>query len=178
MGLVKNTNEKQLRERITNMKKPKKIYGTVSKVMGTVLIAAAVFASSLTAAAYQPRVVEHMGDDYYKSEVSSYFFVEEEELYLDELDTQFKELEQYIVEAGNTFFVDEEGTVYYLDNEADSKSRSTCKHDYVNGTSVKHYKYPDGSCKTDYYSGQMCSKCGDTILGDYLKSILYPACPH
>ena len=57
MGLGKNTNEKQLRERITNMKKPEKIYGTISKVMGTVLIAAAVFASSLTAAAYQPRVV-------------------------------------------------------------------------------------------------------------------------
>ncbi len=178
MGLGKNTNEKQLRERITNMKKPEKIYGTISKVMGTVLIAAAVFASSLTAAAYQPRVVEHMEDEYDNSEILSYFFAEGEELDLVELDKQLKELEQYIVEAGNAFFVDEEGTVYYLDNEADSRSRSTCKHDYVNGTSVKHHKYSDGSCKVDFYSGQMCSKCGDTILGDYLKSSIYPSCPH
>ena len=108
----------------------------------------------------------------------SYFYAEGEELNLVEQDEQLKELEQYIVEAGNAFFVDEEGTVYYLDNEADSKPRSTCKHDYVNGTSVKHLKFPDGSCRLDYYSGQMCSKCGVTILGDYLKSSLYPSCPH
>ena len=142
------------------------------------LIAAAVFASSLTAAAYQPRVVEHMEDEYDNSEILSYFLAEGEELDLAEQAEQFKELEQYIIEAGNTFFVDEEGTVYYLDNEADSKLRSTCKHDYVNGTSAKHHKYSDGSCKTDYYSGQMCRKCGDTILGEHIKAIFYDVCPH
>lgn len=178
MGLGKNTNEKQLRERITNMKKPKKIYGTVSKVMGTVLIAAAVFASSLTAAAYQPRVVEHMNADYDNSEVSTYFVIGEEEPCLNEEDKQLKELEEYIVGDEKSFFVDEEGTVYYLDNEDDSKPRSTCKHDYVDGTYARHHKYSDGSCRIDYYTGKMCSKCGDMILENYYKSSSYPVCTH
>jgi len=175
MGLGKNTNEKQLQERITNMKKPEKIYGTISKVMGTVLIAAAVFASSLTAAAYQPRVVMQFDESHSGDETMTYFSADEEALHLNE---QIKELEKYIVETGNMFFVDEEGTVYYLDNEADSKPRSTCKHDYVDGTFAKHTKYSDGSCKTDYYNATMCSKCGDIILGDYKKSTIYPSCPH
>ena len=37
----------------------------------------------------------------------NWFFAEGEELDLVELDKQLKELEQYIVEAGNAFFVDE-----------------------------------------------------------------------
>ena len=92
---------------------------------------------------------------------------EGEELDLAEQAEQFKELEQYIIEAGNTFFVDEEGTVYYLDNEADSKLRSTCKHDYVNGTSANIINIQMGAVKRII----ILVKCAENVAIRFLGSI-------
>lgn len=179
MGLGKNASEKELKERIKNMMKSEKKFGLFSKVVGTMLIATGVFASSLTAAAYQSTDVTYFDESNNADKVQS-FFIEENEGQLEgQNDSYLDEIETYITAEEGVIFIDESGNVYY-DNigEDDIQPYNTCTHTYVNGTQAMHYIYSDGHCEVDYYSGQRCSKCGKNIFGDFIKSVTYAVCPH
>lgn len=176
MGLGKNTGEKELKERIKNMKKSRKTFGLLSKVAGTFLIVAGVFASSLTAAAYQPVDVEHFNTNYDANKVQTIFIENKTTVSIHEQENcDVHKIETYITAEKNQIFVDENGNVYY-DNEI--QPHSTCTHDYVNGTHALHYTYSDGHCRVEYYSGKRCSKCGDLVFGDHISTQTFDKCPH
>lgn len=178
MGLGKNTGEKELKERIKNMKRTKRTFGLLSKVAGTVLIVTGIFASSLTAAAYQPVDVERFNMDYDASKVQTYFIedVTTVQVYEQE-DCNLHKMEEYITAENCEIFVDENGNVYY-GNESEIQPYSTCTHNYVSGTHALHYTYSDGHCKVEYYSGKRCSKCGDLVFGDHISTQTFDKCPH
>lgn len=178
MGLRRNVSEKQLKERIRNMKKTKRTYGVLSKVLGTMLIVAGVFVSSLTAAAYQPgNVVIRLDQEYEKGDMET-FFDDEGFVYLNELDGQLDVCRQFITMNYDVLFVDEEGIIYFDVHTEEDQVYALCSHTYVDGAIAEHKKAPDGSCKTDYYSGKKCSKCGDLVYGEYTGSRTYSVCPH
>lgn len=178
MGLGKNTGEKELKERIKNMKRTKRTFGLLSKVAGTVLIATGIFASSLTAAAYQPVDVERFNMDYDASKVQTYFIEDITTVQVHEQeDCNLHKIEAYITAENCEIFIDENGNVYY-GNENEIQPYSTCTHNYVSGTHALHYTYSDGHCKVEYYSGKRCSKCGDLVFGDHISTQTFDKCPH
>ncbi|MCI8316612.1 MAG: M56 family metallopeptidase [Lachnospiraceae bacterium] len=178
MGLGKNAGEKELKERIKNMMKRRKKFGLLSKVVGTILIATGVFASSLTAAAYQSKDVAYLDVNNDADKVQS-FFIEGAEQLQGQNNGYLNEIETYITAEEDVIFVDESGNVYY-DNAGENgiQPYNTCTHTYVNGTQAVHYIYSDGHCKVDYYSGQRCSKCGKNIFGDHISTQTFDKCPH
>lgn len=69
---------------------------------------------------------------------------------------------------GNTFNVDERPV-----------ARIKCKeHTYIDGEYAKHTLNKDGSCLTNTYECQRCSKCGIMKLGDPIGEFKYTKCPH
>ena len=176
--LGKNAGEKELKERIKNMMKRRKKFGLLSKVVGTILIATGVFASSLTAAAYQSKDVAYLDVNNDADKVQS-FFIEGAEQLQGQNNGYLNEIETYITAEEDVIFVDESGNVYY-DNAGENgiQPYNTCTHTYVNGTQAVHYIYSDGHCKVDYYSGQRCSKCGKNIFGDHISTQTFDKCPH
>lgn len=179
MGLGMNASEKELKERIKNMMKGRKKFGLLSKVMGTVLIAAGVFASSLTAAAYQSTDIAYFDESNDAEKVQSFFIEEDAEQLQKQNNGYLDKIENYITAEEGIIFIDESGNVYY-DNigEDEIQPHNTCTHTYVDGTQAMHYIYSDGHCRVDYYSGQRCSKCGKNIYGDLINSVTYAVCPH
>lgn len=179
MGLGKNASEKELKERIKNMMKSEKKFGLFSKVVGTMLIATGVFASSLTAAAYQSTDVAYLDINNDADKVQSFFIEEDAEQLEGQSDRNLDEIETYITAEEGIIFIDESGNVYY-DNieEDDIQPYNTCTHTYVDGKQAVHYIYSDGHCKVDYYWGQRCSKCGKNIFGEHISTQTFDKCPH
>lgn len=179
MGLAKSASEQQLKERIMHMKKTRKNYGKIGKALGTLLIVIGVFSSSLTAAAYRPRhVVMHYEEEFSGNEIES-FFIEGDGMYMNEEYMWLWEYEQYITGDYIMVFIDEEGGVhYYNDIEDYYENYAICNHTYVNGNLIEHKKMLDGSCKVDYYSGDICSICENVINKQHLSTHLYDVCPH
>ena len=169
-------------ERIEMMKRTGKKYGKISAVLGSVVTLAMVFASSLTVLAYEPKEVDFNDKDTeYVGEEVELFYVQEEIVCLDLFgDSQLKKYEEYITEDSDNIFIDEAGNVYYGIDEVNEGTEPymICIHSYSSGTLIKHSKYPDGSCKVDNYSGQMCEKCGHVVYGDHISTTTYDVCPH
>lgn len=175
-----NLNEKQLKERIENMKRMKKMgqkFGKISKLAGGVIIAMAVFVSSLTVYAYEERQVQYFDAPYEKVE-NFIWYDNWEKDGRTELDIKYDTYEKYADAEDIIFFVSEEGEVYYdVHMETDQMYRS-CSHSYVSGTIAKHVKDGKRGCKMDYYDGKKCTKCGHVVLGDFVKTSVYAVCPH
>lgn len=175
-----NMSEKQLKERIENMKRMKKTgkkFGKMSRLAGGVMIALAVFVSSLTVYAYEERQIRYFDRPYEK--VDDFVWYDNwEENGRTELDIKYDAYEKYADAEDITFFVSEEGNVYYdVHMETDQMYRS-CSHSYISGTIAKHIKDGKGGCKMEYYDGKKCTKCGHVVLGDFVKTSVYAVCPH
>lgn len=171
--------QRQIKERIACIMKERKIYGKLSGVFGILVIAAAVFASSLSVYAYEERNVSHF-DEQYQGEEVEVWFLEEGADEPFEQDARLSRFEEYITVENDTFFMDGAGNVY-SDIDADGKEAvvyGRCSHTYVNGTYARHTKFSDGSCKIDYYEGKRCSKCGDIVFGSLVSTTAYVKCPH
>lgn len=175
-----NLNEKQLKERIENMKRMKKTgkkFGKMSKLAGGVIIAIAVFVSSLTVYAYEERQIQYFDRPYEKVE-SSYLYSDWEQDGRIELDIKYDAYEKYVNADNVLFFVSEAGEVHYdVHTEADQMYKA-CSHTYSSGTIANHIKDGKGGCKMDYYEGKWCTRCGHTVYGDFIKSSVYAVCPH
>ncbi len=170
--------EKQLKERIMNMKRTRKNYGVISKVIGTAIIIFAVLASSsLSVLAYTPRSIVCLDEDYEGGEIETLFLIEKD-VYSSGLDVHLKKYEKYINED-IAFFVDKYGNVYYdVHTTTDYQSYAACNHTYVDGTFAIHTKNSSGGCTVDYYNGKRCSKCGNVIYGSHIAAYSYDICPH
>lgn len=174
-----NSGRRTLKERIERigmMKRTGKKYGKISAVLGSVVTLVAVFASSLTVLAYEPKQIDihNQGSEYSGGEIEIFFAQEEET----EFDFSLKEYEKYIVEDSVYVFVDGAGHVYYDTENEETQPYVICNHSYVNGTITQHTKYSDGSCDVDNYSGKRCEKCGHRVYDNLISSFFYTVCPH
>lgn len=171
--------EKQLKERIMNMKRTRKNYGVISKVIGTAIIIFAVLASSsLSVLAYTPRSIVCLDEDYEGGEIETMVIIGSD-VYPNELDMRLKSYEKYISHDDMTIFVDDEGNAYYdMDSGKTSQTYAGCSHTYDEVTITKHVKNSGSSCTVDYYNGKRCSKCGNVIYGSHIAAHSYVVCPH
>ncbi len=175
-----NMSEKQLKERIENMKRMKKTgkkFGKMSRLAGGVMIALAVFVSSLTVYAYEERQIRYFDTPYEKVE-SCYLYGDWEQDGRTEIEIKYDAYETYINADNIIFFVSEDGEVYYdVHMETDQMYRA-CSHTYSSGTVVDHIKDGKGGCKMNYYDAKYCAKCGHVVYGDCIRTVTYTVCPH
>lgn len=76
------------------------------------------------------------------------------------------------------FWQGEDGTVIPLAEETQPESRAACDHNYQSGTTSKHTKYSDNSCKVVVRQCKICSLCEDRVEGSIVNTITYAVCPH
>lgn len=147
-------------------RKKKRTERTLSLLLGAVIL----FGGSLTVCAYEnPRVVR--GDaDFLKAFLdaeSTKMFVAEELRYSEEEVLDFVK------------FMGEDGICYDLSGEQNSNTeRAGCAHSCVSGYIATHHKNADGSCKTDYYYADRCSKCGEMKNKGYSHTETSTRCTH
>lgn len=78
-----------------------------------------------------------------------------------------------------TKFWGDDGTCYNLSGmQDDNMERAGCIHSYVSGYIANHHKNLDGSCKTDYYYAERCSKCGKVESKGYSHTETSSKCTH
>lgn len=177
-----NMSRKQLKERIAYMKRMKKTgnkYGIMSKAMGMLILAAAVFASSLTVCAYEERHIWYLDTPYEEVEDCIWYDNWEDAIGFDP-NAKYDSYEKYIIADNIVVFISDDEKVYYDTNtmEQEYQAHRACSHTYVSGTVMKHAKDGKGGCKMDYYDGQRCTKCGHVVYGDFIKAVVYAVCPH
>lgn len=170
------------------MKKMRRNNGKIRKVVGAVIIAAAVSIPSITTLAYQPRQTMHFDRERNGAEVESCFLVgvtfehafDREYSFCNELDMRLHGYEDYITADHDTFFVDEDGNVYYdIFTDADEiRNYRACNHTYKSGMYSTHDTNSSGGCTITYYQGKRCTQCGYTVLEQYLNAVSYAICPH
>lgn len=137
-----NLSEKQLKERIENMKRMKKMgkkFGKMSKLAGGVIIALAVFVSSLTVYAYEERQIRYLDTPYEKVE-SVILYNNWEKDGRTELDMKYDAYEKYVNAKNATFFVSDEGEIHYDVNTETDQMYILCSHTYSSGTIAEHIK--------------------------------------
>lgn len=175
-----NLSEKQLKERIENMRRMKKMskkFGKMSRLAGGVMIAFAVFVSSLTVYAYEERQVQYFDTPYEKVE-DFVLYNNWEEDGRTELDIKYDAYEKYAGVENGIFFVSEDGKIYYNVYMETASMYRACSHTYSSGTIAKHVKDGKGGCKMDYYDAEYCTKCGHVVMGDHIRTVSYTVCPH
>lgn len=165
LGGSKKVIECRLINLLENRKK-KRMERMLSLLLGTVIL----FGGSLTVCAYEnPQVIR--GDaDFIKAfldEENTKMFVAEELQYSEEEILDFTE------------FVGDDGSCYDLPEAQDGNAaRADCAHTYVSGYFKDHHKNSDGSCKTDYYYADRCSKCGEVKVKEYSHTETSTRCTH
>ena len=162
--------KKNIEWRLTNMLKAtnrKKWKEAASLLLGTVIL----FGGSLTVCAYEgPQVVRGGGPAFFAAfsdKQNTRESVAEEIQYSEEEILDFTE------------FVGDDGTIYNLSELQNSNmERAGCTHSYVSGYHKEHHKNSDGSCKTDYYHANICSKCGALEIKGYSHTETSTKCTH
>lgn len=142
------------------------------------LVAALVFANSMTAFAYRDGYNVIMTEDasheqiekVVESDAVEFTFDEVEGEMLSGLDEQEIDVILY-----DRQFVDEEGNIYPV---PETEPQWGCDHDYVSGKEKFHNSHSDGSCEVIVYKAERCSKCGTVKLGELISSHYYAVCPH
>lgn len=165
---------KRVKERMDNLMRKKKW----NRFAAGTLVAALIFANSMTAFAYRDEINESVPED-----------ISQEQLEMAlESDTVLFTYEEAVGEVFSEFdeqgmdeilydrqFTDEEGNVYPI---PDAEPYGNCDHNYEPGVETRHNKYSDGSCVVTKYKAERCSKCGALKMGDYISSTHYAVCPH
>ena len=76
-------------------------------------------------------------------------------------------------------FLGDDGISYNLSElQNGGTERAGCIHSYVKGYVTYHYKYSSGGCKIDYYSADVCERCGEVIMKDYSHTVTSTKCTH
>ncbi len=172
-------NSSDIKERIYEMKNAKK-HTKLNFILAVLILVVSIIASSMLVFAYDDYTVENISQESFiqesnnstKDSVSdiNVFMTEDYERNI-EINTEL-----HFNDEINSLFIDENNDVYPI--EEDAESYALCNHTYVSGIVSKHTKFSDGSCITNYYEGQRCTKCGAIITGSFIKSTTYAVCPH
>lgn len=166
-------NKRRLKERMDNLMKNRRW----NRFAAGTLVAALVFANSMTVLAYRDGYNEIAPEDMSEKimekvlESDTVVFAPEETG--DETTIDFEEGTVEILYDRQ--FVDEEGNIYYI---PDTESHGSCDHSYVAGTEYRHNKNSDGSCEVMKFKAERCSKCGTVKIGDLISTTTYVTCPH
>ena len=166
-------NKRRLKERMDNLMKNRRW----NRFAAGTLVAALVFANSMTVLAYRDAHNEIMPEDVALEDIET--VLESDTVVFAPEDTG----EEAIIDFGEDTveilydrqFVDEEGNIYYI---PDMESHGSCDHSYVAGTEYRHNKGSDGGCVVTVYKAERCSKCGTIKLGDKVSTTTYVTCPH
>lgn len=158
--------EWRLKNMFDNGKK-KRIERALSLLLGAIIL----FAGSLTVCAYEnPQVIRDVDASMFdlpQDTKVTWEVVTGEIRYSEEETLDFME------------FVGKDGISYNLSELQNSKvERVACIHSYGNGYIKMHHKNSDGSCKTDYYLADLCSKCGDAKNKRYSHTETSTKCIH
>ena len=151
-----------MKRRILEMKKDRKVY----KALSGITVAAMCLAASLTVFAYTPPKVYEADEEYDFSEDIIVIMDDElEKIYAEEV-------------PYDHFFQSEDGEIYPLTEEGES-TYSVCSHTKRRkGQAVRHVKNAKGGCKIKYYKARICVACGDVKKGKLINMNTYIACPH
>lgn len=76
------------------------------------------------------------------------------------------------------FWQGEDGSIIPLDDTTEPESREACLHEYRSGTTSKHTRYSDNSCKVVVRECKICSLCGRKVEGSIISTTNYTVCPH
>lgn len=170
LAASKTLTEKRM-ERIMGMNVKK----AWKKGTAAVIMAVCFLISSIPAFAYEDAKKYTVTEESYDIEslesADWLLFTDEEDVKIDS--PEFKE--------GDIVFTGEDGTVYYIDSFEENggiKERASCQHTYKSGTVQQHNKKSDGSCTVTTYNAERCTKCGDTIMGSRVSTLIYKVCPH
>lgn len=165
---------RRVRERMDNLMKNKRW----NRFAAGTLVAALIFANSMTAFAYKDGHNEIMPENMSQEQIekalasdSVLFFPEDtgEEIIRD------FDMEEDIEILYDRQFTDEEGNIYPI---PEIEPQWGCDHTYEPGTEQRHNKYSDGSCEVTVYKAERCTKCGTIKLGEQTNRIRYDVCPH
>lgn len=165
---------RRVRERMDNLMKNKRWNRFA---VGT-LVAALIFANSMTAFAYKDGFNEIVSGETSRDEIENrlqkdiFEFVPDE---IDEGEMSTFDMSEIIELKYDAQFTDEEGNVYPI---PEVEPHWGCDHTYVSGTATDHEKTSDGGCIVRQFRAQRCSKCGTVVRGDLISTTTYVVCPH
>lgn len=165
---------RKVKERVENLMNKKRW----NRFAAGTLVAALIFANSMTAFAYKDEFNEVMPENASKEHIEGLLdddivlFTPEEAVGEAFSDYDEQGIDQILYDRQ---FTDEEGNVYYI---PDTEPHWGCDHNYVSGVETRHDKKSDGSCEVTKYHAQRCSKCGTVWQGDLISRTYYPTCPH
>lgn len=165
---------KRVKERMDNLMRKKKW----NRFAAGTLVAALIFANSMTAFAYRDEYNEIMLEDMSQEQIEdalnddAVLFTYEEAV--GEVFSEFDEqgIDEILYDRQ---FTDEEGNVYLIPDE---EPHGSCDHNFEPGVETRHGKNSDGSCNVKKYNAERCSKCGTVRVGTLISSTYYPVCPH
>lgn len=142
------------------------------------LVAALIFANSMTVLAYRDAHNEIMPEDASQEEIDKMLDDKEVLFTPDEVEGEvfanFEEQETDVI-LYDRQFTDENGNIYMI---PDVEPHWSCDHNYVSGKETRHDTKSDGSCEVSKYKAERCSKCGTIKIGDLISITYYPSCPH
>lgn len=168
------SNMRRVKERVDNLMRKKKW----NRFAAGTLVAALIFANSMTALAYKDGHNEIASEDMSEEEIESVLdddavlFTPEEAV--GEVFSEFDEQEADVI-LYDRQFTDEEGNIYLI---PDTEAHWGCDHTYEPGVETRHDKKSDGSCEVTKYKAERCSKCGTIKLGEQIGWRKYDVCPH
>lgn len=165
---------KRVKERMDNLMRKKKW----NRFAAGTLVAALIFANSMTAFAYRDGYNEVAPEDMSEEEIE---FALESDVVLfthkeavGEVFSEFDEPDGEEILYDNQF-TDEAGNIYPV---PDAEPHGSCDHNYEPGVQTRHNKNSDGSCDVRKYNAERCSKCGTVKIGEFISSYHYAVCPH
>lgn len=162
--------KKMIERRLINMLKSGK-RKRMERVVSLLLGAAILFGGSLSVCAYEnPQVISGAEAAFLETVADGQDTVK---FYTGETQHMAGEILDF------TEFVGDDGSRHDLpDVENDNIERAGCIHAYVSGYVGVHHKNSDGSCKTDYYYADRCSKCGRLEMKGYSHTETSTKCTH
>lgn len=168
------SNMRRVKERVDNLMRKKKW----NRFATGTLVAALIFANSMTAFAYRDGYNEIASEDMSEEEIEG-VLDDNEVLFASDAvaEEAFSEFDEHEIEEilYDREFIDEEGNVYMI---PDAEPHWGCDHSYVSGKERRHDIKSDGSCEVTIYYAERCSKCGTVKLGDRISKTIYDVCPH
>lgn len=168
------SNMRRVKERVDNLMRKKKW----NRFATGTLVAALIFANSMTALAYKDGHNEIMPEDMSQETIER---VLESDVVLFTPEEAVGEVFSDYDEQGideilyDRQFTDVEGNIYLI---PDTEAHWGCDHTYEPGVETRHNKNSDGSCEVTKYKAERCSKCGTIKLGDRISVTRYDVCPH
>lgn len=167
-------NKREIMERMENLMRNRRW----NKFAAGTLVAALVFANSMTVLAYRDVHNEIMPEDVSQEEIETSL---ESDILLFATDGAGGDVKQHFDEQDimeilyDRQFIDEEGNIYPI---PEMEPQWGCNHTYESGTEALHHRNSDGSCDVYVYKAERCTKCGTIKRGDLISTTHYTTCTH